>query len=211
MPTLITADPENSMPEPQPLSPAQKKICYFLVLGAVVLAFGLFVGFVKDGDSVFVFALLGGSVALFAVALTLFLKLRASNPVLDPAKAGPQPEVEAETQRLEVKADPSPEVKTEIQTEVKLETHPEVAAETKRLEVKVEPPPEVKTETQPEAKAETWQEAKSEIQTEAIPDVKRLMNTTLGELLLTSLLKDPEGAGRIVAQAIIQAEHPSRV
>src|ERR1019366_9432342 len=108
MPTLITADPENSMPEPQPLSPPQKKIWYFLALGAVVLAFGLFMGFVKHGNSVFVFALLGGSVALFAVALTLFLKLRASNPVLDPAKAEPPPEVKNDIQ-AEVKAEPPPE------------------------------------------------------------------------------------------------------
>jgi hypothetical protein len=198
MPTLITSDPENSMPEPQPLSPPQKKIWYFLVVGAVVLAFGLYMGFVKNGDPVFVFALLGGSVALFAFALTLFLKLRGSNPVLDPAKAEPPPEVRNETQ-TEIKAEPHPEVKNETQTEVKAEPPPEIKDETQT---------EVKVEAQPEAKAETRPEAKSEIQEEASADVKRLMNTTLGELLLTTLLKDPEGAGRIVAQAIIQAEAP---
>src|ERR1039458_2979915 len=85
------------MPEPKPLSPAQKKICYiFQSLGAVMLAFGLYMGFVKDSGSVFVFALLGGSVALFAVPLSMLLKLRPYR-ILDPAKAESKPEAKAES------------------------------------------------------------------------------------------------------------------
>jgi hypothetical protein len=34
------------------------------------------------------------------------------------------------------------------------------------------------------------------------------MNTTLGDVLLAGLAKDPESVGRIVAQAIDQAETP---
>ena len=34
------------------------------------------------------------------------------------------------------------------------------------------------------------------------------MNTTLGDVLLAGLAKDPESVGRIVAQAINQAETP---
>ena len=34
------------------------------------------------------------------------------------------------------------------------------------------------------------------------------MNTTLGDVLLAGLAKDPENVGRIVAQAINQAETP---
>ena len=137
------------MPEPKPLSPAQKKICYiFQSLGAVMLAFGLYMGFVKDSGSVFVFALLGGSVALFAVPLSMLLKLRPYR-ILDPAKAESKPEAKAES---------------------KLGT---------------------KTESMPEAKAESKPETKAEPMPEANTDAPPLMNTTLSDLLLAALIKDP--------------------
>jgi hypothetical protein len=34
------------------------------------------------------------------------------------------------------------------------------------------------------------------------------MNTTLGDVLLAGVLKDPQGAGRIIAEAITHAETP---
>jgi len=37
------------------------------------------------------------------------------------------------------------------------------------------------------------------------------MNTTLGDVLLAGLAKEPESVGRIVAQAINQAETPNAV
>ena len=36
----------------------------------------------------------------------------------------------------------------------------------------------------------------------------KLMNTTLGDVLLSPVLKDPASAGRIIADAIAQAEAP---
>ena len=36
-----------------------------------------------------------------------------------------------------------------------------------------------------------------------------LLNTSLGDLLLAGLVKDPEDAGRIIAAAITQAEAPN--
>jgi hypothetical protein len=35
------------------------------------------------------------------------------------------------------------------------------------------------------------------------------VDTTLGEIILAALKKDPEGAGRVFAQAVRQAEAPS--
>jgi len=125
----------------------------------------------QNGNSVFVFALLGGSVVLFAVALFLLLKLPAYR-ILDTAKADPKPGAIAESQP-EVKAEPQPEAKVELKTE---------------------------------ATTESQSEDEAVIQPEANTDVATLMNTKLGDLLLASLLKDPDSAGRIVAQAIIQAE-----
>ena len=40
---------------------------------------------------------------------------------------------------------------------------------------------------------------------EANPELTKLMNTTLGEILLAAHLSNPEGAGSIVAQAVAQA------
>jgi hypothetical protein len=64
--------------------------------------------------------------------------------------------------------------------------------------------PETKATPKPEAKAEPKPEAKAE--PEANTDVATLMNTTLGDVLLAGLAKDPESVGRIVAAAITQAE-----
>ena len=63
-----------------------------------------------------------------------------------------------------------------------------------RPEAKAEPKPEAKAESKPEVKAEP----------EANTDVATLMNTTLGDVLLAGLAKDPENVGRIVAAAITQ-------
>ncbi len=137
------------MPEPKPLSPAQKKICYiFQALGAVMLAFGLYMGFVKDSGSVFVFVLLGGSVALFAVPLSMLLKLHAYR-ILDPAKAESKPGT------------------------------------------KTEPMPEAKAESKPETKTEPMPEAKAESKPVTNTDAPPLTNTTLSDLLLAALIKDP--------------------
>jgi H+-transporting ATPase len=64
--------------------------------------------------------------------------------------------------------------------------------------------PEAKATPKPEAKAEPKPKAKAE--PEANTNVATLMNTTLGDVLLAGLAKDPESVGRIVAAAITQAE-----
>jgi len=73
-------------------------------------------------------------------------------------------------------------------------------------EAKVVPLPEAKTPPPSQTRATPSQDIKSAPPPQANPDIAKLMNTTLGDLLLAACLKDPEGAGRIVAQAIVQAE-----
>jgi hypothetical protein len=58
---------------------------------------------------------------------------------------------------------------------------------------------------QPKA-SDSKPEAKAEPKPEANTDVSTLMNTTLGDVLLAGLAKDPESVGRIVAAAVTQAE-----
>jgi hypothetical protein len=62
---------------------------------------------------------------------------------------------------------------------------------------------------QHKASSESKPEAKAEPKPEANTDVATLMNTTLGDVLLAGLAKDPESVGRIVAQAINRAEKPA--
>ena len=60
---------------------------------------------------------------------------------------------------------------------------------------------------QPEAKAEPKPE--TELKPEAKAGGATLLNTSLGDLLVAGLIKDPEDAGRVIAAAISQAEPPN--
>ena len=91
---------------------------------------------------------------------------------------------------------PKPEAKAEPETKA-----------APPLGAKAEPEPEAKAAPQPEAKAEPKPETEPKPEAEA--GVARLLNTSLGDLLLAGLVKDPEDAGRIIAAAITQAEAPN--
>ncbi len=130
------------------------------------------------------------------------------------AKAGSQPEAKAEPKpeakaapKSETRAVPQPEAKAAPKPEAIAEPQPEAKAEPKP-KAKAAPQPEAKAEPKPEAKAAPQPEAKAEPKPEANTNVATLMNTTLGDVLLAGLAKDPESVGRIVAQAINQAETP---
>jgi hypothetical protein len=71
-------------------------------------------------------------------------------------------------------------------------------------EAKVEPKPEAKAEPKPDAKARAKPEAEPKPQ--ANTGVAALLNTSLGDLLVAGLVKDPEDGGRIIAAAITQAK-----
>ena len=117
------------------------------------------------------------------------------------AKAKPEPaaaRVEAEP-KPEAKPEPQPAAEAQPEAEPKPKAKPEAEAKT---EAEVEPKPEAKPDREPAAEAQPEAEPKSE----AKPDVAALLNTTFGEILVAGLVKDPEDAGRLIAQGIIQTE-----
>ena len=114
------------------------------------------------------------------------------------AKAAPQPDAKA-APAAEAKAEPAPKAKAAPQSDAKAAP---------AAEGKAEPAPEAKAAPQPDAKAAPPAEAKAGPELDDNTDVAKLMNTTLGDVLLAGVLKDPEGAGRIIAEAITHAETP---
>jgi hypothetical protein len=91
---------------------------------------------------------------------------------------------------------------SESKADVKVTPKPETKAEP-QPESKIEPQPEAKAGAKPEAKVESKPEAEPKPQSNA--STATLLNTSLGDLLVAGLIKDPEDAGRIIAAAITQA------
>jgi H+-transporting ATPase len=127
--------------------------------------------------------------------------------VLDTVKAGAKPEAKA-TPQLQAKAAPTLDAKAEPKPETKAEPMP-------KPEAKVEPKPEAKTEPKPEANVEPKSDAKAKAEAkpeataepkpkpeakvepkpEAKAGVETLLDTSLGDLLLAGLVKDPQMPG----------------
>jgi H+-transporting ATPase len=121
------------------------------------------------------------------------------------AKAAPKPEAKAAP---EAKVEHQPEAKAAPQPEAKAGAKPEAKAEAKpaaKVDSKVKAEEKPKAKPKPEAKAAPKPDAKTEPKPDAITDSASLLNTTLGDLLVAGLVKDPEDAGRIIAAAITQA------
>ncbi len=118
----------------------------------------------------------------------------------DNAKPSPQPDAKS-APKAEVNPGP-PACKPDAMAD---DAKPDAGAGPK-LEAKAAPQPEAKAAPQPEAKAEPKPE--TEPKPEAKAGVARLLNTSLGDLLVAGLIKDPEDAGRMIAAAITQAEAP---
>ena len=114
------------------------------------------------------------------------------------AEPPPEPEVAPETDGKSAPApEPKAEVKPEPQASSKAESEPAAKVDTK-------PKPDV--EPSPDATVSPETEAKSASTPAAKGGVKTLVDTTLGELLLAGVLKHPEEAGHIIADAIVEAE-----
>ena len=184
--------------------PAHLRACYILLaVGAVVLAFGLYMGFVRHANSTVVFVSLGVTTAAFGTVLFVLLKPHAL-AFLSPATAVPEP-----------KAEPQPDANNEVQFEAKDAPGPELEAVPSPKSDDV-PPPDSKAGPRPEdgaeppaqVKAQIGRGTKSEPQDEASTDVLTPLDMTLGDILLAALRKDPQGAGRIFARAIVQADVP---
>ena len=70
--------------------------------------------------------------------------------------------------------------------------------------------PEAKAKPRPEAKDEPQRKPEAEPKLEARAGVAALLNSSLGDLLVAGLVKDPEDAGRMIAAAITQAATPDQ-
>jgi H+-transporting ATPase len=106
-------------------------------------------------------------------------------------KADAKPDAGAES----AKPAPQPEAKSAPKAEADAGPKPEAEADDAK--------PETKAAPQPEAKAEP--KSKTEPKPEAQAGVAKLLGTSLGDLLVAGLIKDPEDAGRIIAAAITEA------
>jgi H+-transporting ATPase len=112
-------------------------------------------------------------------------------------KSAPQPaalEIPKGGSKPDAKADRGPNVAAELKPEAK-------AAPEGNAEPNLKPQSDAKSAPPPAAKAEQ--------KLQADPDVATLLNTSLGEILVAGLVKDPEDAGRIIAAALTQVEAPA--
>jgi H+-transporting ATPase len=166
----------------------------------------------------------GWAAMVWGYALVWFLvtdpiKLLAYR-VLDATKAVPTPQAKVESvpqakavAKPQANAESMPDVEAKPTPEAKAASQPMGEAEPKPL---AEPKPEAKGETKaasevapkPETSIVAQQAAKLEHEPQSSTTVATLLNTPLGELLVTGLIKDPEDAGRLIAAAIEQAAAP---
>jgi H+-transporting ATPase len=153
----------------------------------------------------------GWAAMVWAYALAWFLvtdpvKLLAYR-VLEATKAAPA--VQSKIQpRSDAKAAPPPP-QPESNPDAKTAPQPDpvsklpVKAETQSA-VKAEPPSDAKPGST--AKLEATTKSAAEPDLEINSGAKTLMNTTLGDILVAGILKDPEDAGRIIADGIAQTK-----
>jgi hypothetical protein len=182
--------------EPERLDPAHRNACYILLaIGAGVLALGLYMGFVKHANSPVVFVSLGITTVVFGTVLFVLLKPHAF-AFLSPAAAVPQP-----------KAEPKLEANTEPQFEAKDAPSPS-SNNVRSPSSKARPRPEDGTQPRVQVNSQIGRGTKSEPQDEASSGVVTPLDMTLGDILLAALRKDPLGAGRIFARAVVQVDVP---
>jgi outer membrane biosynthesis protein TonB len=205
-------DAEYSMAEPTLFDPALKKVCRILLgLGAAILTLDLYLGFVKHANSALVFSLLGITTMVFAAVLFVLLKPSAF-AFLGSAKSAPEPKAAvAPEPTAAVNAEPAVAVAPEPTAAVNAEPAAAVAPEpTAAVEAQPKaaaiPQSETKAESPAEPAPQTTPAGKSGPQLEPNADLGKLLDTTLGDILVAALRKDPEGAGRIFARAVTQAD-----
>ena len=176
------------------------RILWVAVLGTQIVAtliavYGLFMTPLGWGWALFVW---GYALAWFLVNDRV--KLLAYR-LLDYAKAEAKLEDKAEP-KLDDQAEPKP-TKAEPKPEAKAGPAPGTSARHG---------PGAKAEPEPAAKAAPKLEADPAPQPAAAnANVTALIDTKLGDILLAGVLKDPAGAGRLITEAIAEAEQPSAV
>ena len=177
------------MPEAKVHSDVQKPtFSIFLVIGAVMLALGIYMGYAKANEA-HIIVILIGSVGLFVVAVMLCLKLvkmllfnkAAMSTAGSKAKHPPTAKVEVESKAIaEIKPGVSAEIPHEISPKIKPDTPVKVMPCTK---VKIKP--DVDVEIKPTVKASL----KTSVKIDNRESVAIMMGTPLGELLLAGLIK----------------------
>ncbi len=121
-------------------------------------------------------------------------------------KIEPQPGTKTET-KPEANPIPPPETKGQPAHEAKSAPQPDAKAPP-AAEAKPEPPPQTNAAHQPDAKVTPTADAKAAPKPDERSDFTKLMNAPLGEVLLAGILKEPQGAGCIITEAITHAETP---
>jgi outer membrane biosynthesis protein TonB len=155
--------------------------------------------------------LLGITMVVFATVLFMLLQPSAF-AFLSSAKSAPEPKATvAPEPTAAVNPEPEATVAPEPTAAVNPEPEATVASEPKdavEAQPKAEaiPQPETKVEPPAEPAPQTRPAAKSEPQLGPNTDLGKLLDTTLGDILVAALRKDPEGAGRIFARAVTQAD-----
>jgi H+-transporting ATPase len=132
-------------------------------------------------------------------------------------KAVSEPKADAEPKaavKPETAAEPQAASKAEGDAEAKPETEPTSKAEAAPPAVRApDPTSEVETQTEQDAKMQPASDARAESTTATAPaaanaDMTALVGTPLGEIILAAVLKDPDAAGHLIAQAISHAKPP---
>jgi H+-transporting ATPase len=120
------------------------------------------------------------------------------------AKAAPQPKTEAEP-KPDAKAEPKPEAKAQAKPDP--DPNPKEEPE---LTAKAAPKSDTKEAAKLDAKAASQPEATTESKPETEPKPRTnagtatLLTTSLGDLLVAGLVKDPADAGRVIAAGITE-------
>ena len=135
------------------------------------------------------------------------IKWRVPNAVAVKAVDTTQ-QVPKDAPKPEAKVESPPETTPAPQSEADAGHKPEAKAEPQPDEAKAAPSPPAKAQPPLEVTPAPQSEAKAEPKPADNTDITKLMNTTLGDVLLAGILKDPDSAGRIIAEAITHAEAP---
>jgi plasma-membrane proton-efflux P-type ATPase len=118
------------------------------------------------------------------------------------------PQVTKDALKPENKGEAQPEARAALPPESMADPNPVAKAAPQPDEAKAAPSPSANATSQPDAKVVPPAQVKAGPEPDDNTDVAKLMNTTLGDVLLAGVLKDPQDAGRIIAEAITHAETP---
>ena len=195
-----------------------------LILGAALLGTGLYVALARHGGLTLVLILMGGSIAAFATVAFLLAHAHQLRRV-DSTHSSPQA-LSASHPASQKKSVAAPEPLADSNKITSLKSVARVASNTMLL-----PASRLAGPAKHDAsKVHDGSTDDSQIVNNGVNNIASniasnianniannkagiavLMETPLGDLLLAALLKDPESAGHVIAQAILAAQAPAPV